>query len=72
MMDTPAPAGPRKGQVLRPIYEKMLNDYYEARGWDQETSIPAGEKLKDLGLEDIEKDLAPLRRRKDKQQHDVG
>ncbi|MDI6762324.1 MAG: aldehyde ferredoxin oxidoreductase family protein [Thermodesulfobacteriota bacterium] len=62
MLDTPAPAGPRKGEILRPIYEKMLNEYYEARGWDQETSIPTSQKLKELGLEDVDQDLAPLRK----------
>jgi aldehyde:ferredoxin oxidoreductase len=59
--DTPAPAGPRKGEILHPIYERMLNEYYEARGWDQETSIPTSEKLKGLGLDDVDKDFAPFR-----------
>ncbi len=31
-------------------YEMMLQEYYEARGWDEEGNIPK-EKLKELGLE---------------------
>jgi aldehyde:ferredoxin oxidoreductase len=35
----------------------MLSAYYEARGWDLETGKPGREKLAELGLEDIAKDL---------------
>lgn len=31
-------------------YEGMLDEYYEARGWDKETGIPTKEKLQQLGL----------------------
>jgi len=31
-------------------YEKMLSEYYEARGWDPETGNPTDAKLKELGL----------------------
>jgi len=30
----------------------MLNEYYEARGWDLTTGKPSKEKLKELGLEE--------------------
>ncbi|MFC1920212.1 aldehyde ferredoxin oxidoreductase family protein [Chloroflexota bacterium] len=30
--------------------EKMLNDYYRERGWDEKTGIPAKAKLDELGL----------------------
>ncbi len=30
-----------------------LDDYYDERGWDQETGIPLPEKLKDLGISDL-------------------
>jgi len=33
-------------------YEGMLREYYEARGWDEETGIPKKEKLLELGLQD--------------------
>jgi aldehyde:ferredoxin oxidoreductase len=29
-------------------FEKMLDEYYELRGWDNETGIPKKEKLKEL------------------------
>ncbi len=32
-------------------YDKMLEEYYRARGWDPETGMPTSEKLKELGLE---------------------
>ncbi len=43
----PMPNGPNKGSVL-PL-ETLLNDYYKARGWD-ENGRPTKEKLKSLGL----------------------
>jgi aldehyde:ferredoxin oxidoreductase len=36
--------------------EKYLDDYYDERGWDKETGVPAPKKLKELGLEE---ELAP-------------
>ncbi len=42
------PEGPGAGQVFE--QEKMLTDYYRARGWDTETGIPTEKKLKELGL----------------------
>lgn len=33
--------------------EKMLDDYYEERGWDTKTGVPTKEKLTELGLEDL-------------------
>jgi aldehyde:ferredoxin oxidoreductase len=35
----------------------MLLAYYQARGWDMETGRPSKEKLLELGLDDIAKDL---------------
>jgi aldehyde:ferredoxin oxidoreductase len=31
-------------------YEGMLNEYYEARGWDKQTGKPLPEKLHDLDI----------------------
>ena len=31
-------------------FEKMLDEYYDERGWDKEEGIPTQEKLKELGL----------------------
>ena len=33
-------------------YEGMLNEYYEARGWDSITGKPSKDKLRELGLEE--------------------
>jgi aldehyde:ferredoxin oxidoreductase len=51
----PFPDGGSAGYV--PDIEAMLCAYYEARGWDRETGKPSREKLLELGLEDIAKDL---------------
>jgi aldehyde:ferredoxin oxidoreductase len=32
-------------------YDAMLDEYYEARGWDKSTGIPKKEKLEELGIE---------------------
>jgi aldehyde:ferredoxin oxidoreductase len=46
-------------KVLTPDdLEKMLDDYYDERGWDIQTGLPTREKLVELGLEDIANDLA--------------
>lgn len=37
--------------------EKLLDDYYDERGWDIKTGIPTEKTLIDLGLEDVAKDL---------------
>jgi len=33
--------------------KRLLDDYYDERGWDIEKGIPTREKLADLGLEQI-------------------
>ncbi len=51
IMEEPAPAGPAKGlKITQEILDKMLDEYYELRGWDK-NGIPTEEKLKELGLE---------------------
>ncbi len=37
--------------------EKLLDDYYDERGWDIETGIPTEKSLVDCGLEDVGRDL---------------
>ena len=56
------PEGPAKGAVLnRDTYDRLLDDYYESRGWDRKTGVPASVKLKELGLEaDQIEDKDPL------------
>ena len=50
VMEEPAPVGPAKGlKITKEILDKMLDEYYELRGWDK-NGIPTEEKLKELGL----------------------
>ena len=51
LADEPIRDGPGKGLVFKP--EKMLDEYYGARGWDVQTSLPTRKTLTDLGLDDI-------------------
>ncbi len=49
----PLPDGGSRGQVIdKSEFAKMLSDYYESRGWD-ENGIPTKEKLGNLGLKDV-------------------
>ena len=48
------PNGPHKGENIDPEkWDEMLDEYYMLRGWDKD-GIPTPEKLKDLGLEDLQ------------------
>jgi aldehyde:ferredoxin oxidoreductase len=59
----PVADGPFKGAVLpREAVDKLLDDYYELRGWDKRTGIPTREKLIALGLDDEADDLQRLGR----------
>ncbi len=44
----PADSGPSAGSVVE--LEPMLDEYYQARGWDITTGRPTGSKLRELGL----------------------
>lgn len=47
----PVPSGPFKGETIdKDKWEKMLEEYYETRGWDPKTGIPTKETLKELDL----------------------
>ncbi len=39
-------------RISRAEVEKLLEEYYEERGWDKKTGLPTLEKLKELGLEE--------------------
>jgi aldehyde:ferredoxin oxidoreductase len=56
----PIPAGVAKGETLH--LKPMLEEYYEARGWDVETGIPKRQKLEKLGLRSIARDLEAIRK----------
>jgi len=47
----PLPDGASKGQVVD--LDLMIDEYYEARGWDKVTGFPSRQKLKQLELGDI-------------------
>jgi len=51
--DEAMPDGAGKGAHLdRGDYERLLDDYYTARGWDPVTGCPTPEKLEELGLDE--------------------
>ena len=52
---TPLPDGGTNGFV--PDINAMLEAYYQYRGWDEETGRPTREKLINLGLNEMAKDL---------------
>jgi len=44
-------------RLSREDCEKLLDDYYDERGWDVKTGIPTEKTLLELGLEDVAQDL---------------
>ena len=52
---TPFPDGGSEGFV--PDIEGMLSAYYDVRGWDKTSGKPTREKLVQLGMDDVAKDL---------------
>lgn len=59
-LEEPVTTGPRKGLHLGSMLPKMLDEYYEARGWDKETGLPPRSKLESLGLKEIADELERL------------
>ena len=58
-MKEPIATGPTKGQAVTDL-DGMLDEYYEACGWNKKTSIPTREKLEELGLKDVADELAGM------------
>ena len=59
-LEEPIPKGPSQGMVIsRENLDKMLDEYYSFRGWDLKTGIPTPERLIELDLEDIARDVKP-------------
>ena len=52
----PVATGPAKGQVIKDL-DGMLDEFYDACGWDKKTSIPTRKKLEELGLKDVADEL---------------
>ena len=60
MYTEPLKGGMRDGELYRKP-EVIIDEYYEARGWDK-NGIPTEATLKRLGLEKVDKDIAKFRR----------
>jgi aldehyde:ferredoxin oxidoreductase len=57
-LEEPIPSGPSSGMVItRQMLDDLLDQYYEFRGWDKTTGIPTRERLMQIGLEDIARDM---------------
>ena len=57
-MHEPCPEGPNEGRVAGDMFDQVLEEYYEWRGWDKETGLQTREKMEELGLEDVADVLA--------------
>ncbi len=55
LLEEPMPEGPAEGQVVN--LNPLLDAYYEFRGWDKKTGKPTPEKLKELGLDEVIKEI---------------
>ncbi|MDY6876265.1 MAG: aldehyde ferredoxin oxidoreductase family protein [Chloroflexota bacterium] len=58
LLKEPLIGGPAAGQIFE--RDPLLDQYYEARGWDKETGVPTEARLKKLGLEDVAADFKNL------------
>lgn len=53
--------GPYKGEAISSqAMGKMLNYYYEFRGWDKGTGVPTKKKLQELELDYVAEELESL------------
>jgi aldehyde:ferredoxin oxidoreductase len=51
----------RRGRILgRDEFQQMRKEFYELRGWDQDTGLQKSGMLNDLGLNDVTNDLNRL------------
>jgi len=51
----------RKGQTLdRDVFEAMLKEFYDLRGWDSESGLQKAKTLEHLGLSDLVQDLKQI------------
>ena len=62
-MNNPVSGGLYKGEKLdRESWSKMLDEYYDAHGWDKESSWQKKSGLEKLALEEVAKRLAQVNR----------
>ena len=52
LMFEPLPDGPNRGKHMKDL-EGLLDEYYDALGWDKKAGIPTRETLKRLDLEEV-------------------
>lgn len=52
-MHEPTPEGMYEGRVAGDMFEQVLSEYYEWRGWDEKTGLQTRTKLEELGMEDV-------------------
>lgn len=58
LMEQAHTIGPTSGKVLtKDLLDKMLDRYYELRGWDTKTGVPTRTKLETLGLAEFVSEL---------------
>lgn len=57
-MEEPLLETPAKGMKISDFLEQTKDEYYEAHGWDRETSLQTREKLDALGLAEVAEVLA--------------
>ena len=60
-MHEPAPEGMYEGRVAADMFDQVLDEYYEWRGWDKATGLQTQSKLEELGLQDVADVLASER-----------
>jgi aldehyde:ferredoxin oxidoreductase len=51
----------KKQELDLPKFARLLDEYYELRGWDLVTGFPTREKLESLGMSDVAAELAAHR-----------
>ena len=61
LLEEKSPSGRAKGHVV--YLDKMLDEYYDLRGWDKTTGLPTERKLNDLGLEYTAQELRSAKAR---------
>ncbi|MBW2000512.1 MAG: hypothetical protein JRJ29_21465, partial [Deltaproteobacteria bacterium] len=58
IMTEPLKGGAAKGHYIsKEDLDQMLDEYYEARGWEVSTGTPTRNKLKELGLEYVAEEI---------------
>ncbi|MHA1712027.1 MAG: aldehyde ferredoxin oxidoreductase family protein [Candidatus Freyarchaeota archaeon] len=71
IMEEPLPDGPYKDETFpKDMLDKMLDHWYELRGWNKETGVPTRGKLKELKLEYVANELETLGLTKSRRKHE--